>query len=248
MGNQINQGSMSLGHKSSPGAPFPANAAENGLSVDPVTGRIVLGNDVGGITAILLNNRVIPMGGFDFSFTNGVGRKFEINNTADAISFGDPDFTTTGYNATLNMAGQLFTVGGAGQNLLLDNTLFTYQIGDIGNFNNGNNFLISDSTDEIQAFSNNGTVMDLDSLNRMFQIGAIGWGNNTVVSADDANNLITLAATQGIRTSDPGFLTGRAPWAFGDIVVAASVLDATQYLEVWVNGTVPGFYKLALIT
>lgn len=41
--------------------PFPANSADNGLSVDPVTGRIVLGNDVGGpgSPAQLLNDREI---------------------------------------------------------------------------------------------------------------------------------------------------------------------------------------------
>jgi hypothetical protein len=41
--------------------PFPAGAANNGLSVDPVTGLIVLGNDVGDATepARLLNDREI---------------------------------------------------------------------------------------------------------------------------------------------------------------------------------------------
>ncbi len=47
-----------------PGPPFAANSAENGLSVDPITGRIVLGNDVGGSDAALLSDRVIPMQGF----------------------------------------------------------------------------------------------------------------------------------------------------------------------------------------
>lgn len=42
------------------GAPFAAGSAENGLSVDPVTGAIVLGNDVGGFDAVLLSNRDIP--------------------------------------------------------------------------------------------------------------------------------------------------------------------------------------------
>jgi len=49
------------------GAPFPANAAYNGLSVDTVTGQIVLGQDVGDVTnpAAFVSNRVIPMAGFD---------------------------------------------------------------------------------------------------------------------------------------------------------------------------------------
>jgi len=49
--------------------PFPANSAENGLSVDPITGRIVLGNDVGSVLATLLSDREIPMGGFQLRHT-----------------------------------------------------------------------------------------------------------------------------------------------------------------------------------
>lgn len=45
------------------GAPFPAGSAANGLSVDPVTGQIVLGNDVGSVLAALTSIRVIPFAG-----------------------------------------------------------------------------------------------------------------------------------------------------------------------------------------
>lgn len=47
--------------KKQSGAPFASDAAENGLSVDSVTGRIVLGNDVADplAPAILLSNREI---------------------------------------------------------------------------------------------------------------------------------------------------------------------------------------------
>jgi len=48
------------------GPPFAAGSANNGLSVDAVTGKIVLGNDATGITglAALLNDREIDMGAF----------------------------------------------------------------------------------------------------------------------------------------------------------------------------------------
>lgn len=48
------------------GAPFPANSADNGLSVDGISGRIVLGNDELGAAgpAVLLSNREIEMAGF----------------------------------------------------------------------------------------------------------------------------------------------------------------------------------------
>jgi hypothetical protein len=51
------------------GPPFVATSANNGLSVDPVTGRIVLGNNVGGVLATLLSAREIPFNSFALSFT-----------------------------------------------------------------------------------------------------------------------------------------------------------------------------------
>jgi len=75
---QAGQGSISKANKNTPsGAPFPANSADNGLSVDPVTGRIVLGNDAGGTLAALLSNREIPLDGF--TFTWGQGNPFNGN-------------------------------------------------------------------------------------------------------------------------------------------------------------------------
>lgn len=46
------------------GPPFVAGSAENGLSVDPVGGEIVLGNDVAAALATLMSNREIPMATF----------------------------------------------------------------------------------------------------------------------------------------------------------------------------------------
>lgn len=59
-----------------PGPPFPANSANNGLSVDTVTGQIVLGNDNPGVLATLLRNREIPMAGFTTTFSDTVGGIF----------------------------------------------------------------------------------------------------------------------------------------------------------------------------
>lgn len=56
--------------KEKSGAPFPAGSADNGLSVDPITGRIVLGNDDPGILATLLNDREIPLDAFGVTFSS----------------------------------------------------------------------------------------------------------------------------------------------------------------------------------
>lgn len=45
--------------------------ARNGVSLD-ATNRVVLGNDVGGVTAALISNREVPMAGFSIAFT-GIG-------------------------------------------------------------------------------------------------------------------------------------------------------------------------------
>jgi len=57
------------------GAPFPAGAANNGLSVSASDGRIVLGNDAGDISepARLLSNREINTNNFQITFKDSVG-------------------------------------------------------------------------------------------------------------------------------------------------------------------------------
>lgn len=55
-------------------APFLPGTANNGLSVDPVNGTIVLGQDPGAVgdPAQLLNDRVIPMNSFGINFQQGL--------------------------------------------------------------------------------------------------------------------------------------------------------------------------------
>lgn len=52
-----------------PGPPFDPDSADNGLSVDPISGRIVFGNDIGLTTAELLSDRYVPLNGHDIYFT-----------------------------------------------------------------------------------------------------------------------------------------------------------------------------------
>lgn len=83
-------GNIAVGHKRPrSGAPFPSTAANNGLSVDPVSGRIVLGNNAGGSTAQLLSAREIPLNDFSVGFVGtaglGLGNRVDINLQADYI-------------------------------------------------------------------------------------------------------------------------------------------------------------------
>lgn len=87
----------------SAGPPFPALAAENGLSVDPVTGRIVLGEDLfsGSGLANLLSPREIPFNGnqlwmtdvpgnFGMQFASGGVVAIDLLNAARAEFHADP--------------------------------------------------------------------------------------------------------------------------------------------------------------
>jgi hypothetical protein len=82
-----------------PGPPFVNTSAANGLSVDPISGKIVLGNNVGGVSAQLLSDREIPSGGFNINLSGlgniGVGTVTpagrvhafsSINNTSMVLS------------------------------------------------------------------------------------------------------------------------------------------------------------------
>lgn len=50
------------------GSPFTPGSAYNGVSID-ATGRVVLGNDLGGTTAQLISSREIPLNGSNIAFT-----------------------------------------------------------------------------------------------------------------------------------------------------------------------------------
>ena len=54
------------------GPPFPSNAADNGLSVDPISGRIVLGGDIA-TPSLLLSERYIETAGNLLHFVNVAG-------------------------------------------------------------------------------------------------------------------------------------------------------------------------------
>lgn len=79
---------LQTGHKVEPsGAPFVAGSARNGLSVD-ATGKIVLGQLLGeaGNPAILLQEREIPMAGFDLSLTGAGQLNLNASGAANTLN------------------------------------------------------------------------------------------------------------------------------------------------------------------
>lgn len=139
-----------------PAPPFAANSAYNGLSVDPVTGQIVLGNDIGdpGLPALLVSNREIPLAGNDLHFNQSIADG-EIPNQGNVIVnllFGPPggsysfivrgvrsDLVSDGLEMIVSKHGMVITddVFGAPYNVLsADNILLStdsaIQTGDPG--------------------------------------------------------------------------------------------------------------------
>lgn len=91
------------------GPPFASGSADNGLSVDNVTGRIVLGNDVGSATdpARLLSNREIlttDAAGVPFTLSLlSVDPAIPINTTTDLNGVGIAITGTDGSNPFVNV-------------------------------------------------------------------------------------------------------------------------------------------------
>lgn len=97
MSFSFGQGSVSRSSKIFPTAPpFPGNSAYNGLSVDPITGQIVLGQDIADPLnpAILVSNREIPLAGNDLNLNNaidyGLGTPAQQGNIFANLLFGPP--------------------------------------------------------------------------------------------------------------------------------------------------------------
>lgn len=105
----LGQGNISFkGLQTPSGAPFAAGSADNGLSVDPVTGRIVLGNDTAGILAALLNDREIPMNTHNILLTESA-----LPTTRTILNGGSVSTSEdiSGYSAQLNSNGFLLAIG-----------------------------------------------------------------------------------------------------------------------------------------
>jgi hypothetical protein len=103
------------------GAPFTAGSAVNGTSIDAL-GRVVLGNDIGALLAVLVSNRAIPSAGF---YINQFGGALVLSDTP-AVSSGtllDIVRANTGASAagTLRLA-TTFNTTGAPTAVLIDIT------------------------------------------------------------------------------------------------------------------------------
>lgn len=253
----LGQGSVTTNQKrelGNPGPPFPATSANNGLSVDPGTFRIVLGNDVGGNTATLLNTREIPCSVFQVVFSDPAGtiRLWPIAGgaifQADLVNNRTNNSTPGLYesfdgnlgqtislnptlpNTTINMDSNQFSSSGINQILFNTGTIQQFSI------------LAGSAATAIAGFTIEKTIA-LAGI-KIFPSGRVFIGVTTP-NPVDAGAAAQLQIGGALITAAGAPLTvAPAAIRFGGLVVAAAVLDATQYIEV-VHGGV--LRKLALI-
>jgi len=195
------QGSISNHERKIPaGAPFAAGSANNGLSVDAISGAIVLGDDVGGILSTLLSDRFIPLGGFDIILTqDGIGLKaLSTINNLDNIFAG---LQVINNSAGIAAQGAVFLENDVGARLevFLNGSGFVFApgrseihptngliaIGDTPLIGNGTIISIDDTASAIRIDSNTGDT----------HIGDIfGAGNNSSLLVNDFAQLIQVAS------------------------------------------------------
>lgn len=185
MPNQGNLASFSAKQPGSAGPPFPVGSADNGLSVNTITGVIELGQTFAAVgnPAILLHNTEIPMGGFTFRWNNNGFNKLQLNNGAGIYQLGDAQAEVNGTHlGILDATKEIHLASGGNNYLQLDVLNNRYRFGDIDVFNNGMTLDINDGFGSV----------DLGDINGMFN-GAMIEILTSGVNLGDTNGITTGA-------------------------------------------------------
>ncbi len=199
-----------------PGPPFAINSADNGLSVDPVTRRIVLGNNTGGITATLLSDREIPLNGKtllmsganmqlhiadggafpDFFVSDGAGNNIfqmvpslglAFINATDTVSLANLSLNGLGGNPSAQLGAS--GVGGGSSIQIFKNSVDA----------NCNPFF------NVQNAVTAGQALKVNTATLEAFIGDVGGiANNTLLTVDDVNQIIIITATNGVSVNGVG--------------------------------------------
>lgn len=179
-----------------PAPPFASNSAVNGLSVDPVTGAIVFGQDVGAVgdPAQLLSDREIPLNGFGFTFGIPGDRRLVVDPVQDIYVLGNFDGAT---------GGQVLIDGTSFSSSLsaLDGATTSAQY--VGNADSGggivdSSLIVDDGVNRMQLavdLANNSAFLAMNALNyllfdftaMLYQFGDVDGANlGTRFGIDDA--------------------------------------------------------------
>lgn len=230
IGNAPFYTSQKIDPQAPPSPPFASNSADNGLSVDPVTGRIVFGNDVGDVAmpAQLLSDREIATLGFQ-------GRMVDFVPASSQLTYGDQrvqlDNLVTGANVFMELNGtapqiQINAPAGQDANFSLTGQALASSI-----------IMQSNGMRPFANWTNPTGNMQAELVLGVLKIlSANGTGNGVNIDAT-AND---VGSTGTLSTADPG--SGSGKWKLGTVVAGAVVPDPNNYVEVDIAGI--GIVKL----
>lgn len=202
------QGSLSRNNRVQSGAPFAQNSAYNGVSVDAVNGRVVLGDGGSGL-ADLVDNRIIGLQGKSIVFVQSPGMEFVVSGDwagAPALAL------VSDINASPNFPAIL----------LIDKV--DSQTGGVISFDPdpGHGYVQLGFTTSI------GTGMVAVKVSRgRVVIDQLG-------GPLPANTGALLQVNGTISTGDPG--NGAGVWSLGKEISAPVAFDNTRYVEVMIDG------------
>ena len=174
-------------------------AANNGTSVSGTT--VQLGNDTGLATAILLNNREIPMGGFSFLMHSG-GNDQLLIDPAGRYKMGDLSVVGNGNLIDIDDAGGRTDIysddfhvrGRPGSKIMLAlwQSGGIYQMGDINISGNHIYFEVDDAQQKISIYKAASRSLFIDLVNGSYQFGDTS-------TAANGTRLVINDATQDIK-------------------------------------------------
>lgn len=211
-----------------PGPPFASNSANNGLSVDAVTGKIVLGNDVGdpASPAALLSPREIVDGGGANPVTFQDAVAAAVQNILSSIAITMLDVATGSFIDLRNTGGggmrALLTTNGGIAIIAAVDTL-----GAQAGCNVGGGTPVVFCTNALQSF---GMTPTLNVLN----LKSAGGAGNGIEIDPVANDM----KSTGTLSSDAPSANGAGKWKLGKFVAGAVAPDAANYVEVLVDGVI----------
>lgn len=186
------------------GAPFPASAAENGCSVDPVSGAIVLGNDVGSFLAQLLSIREIQMNNMAIDLV-GSASKYSLGQQGFSILdtfFGIGDMTANVFGSACDLGLTTDSSLGNGPRIQLTDLLAS----DTTTLNKVNT--------EFSIRAALGKVLSLDLTADLYRIGDIGnVGSGLKLQMGSPNDFLLATALGSLIEADQA----SGVYAMGDI-------------------------------
>lgn len=213
------------------------------LLLDQATGLYKIG-DIAGV----LNGTVAAINDVAKSFavdTNiGADNMLTLNFATGAYLFGA---TGAGGNSTRiqidDSARKILAQVFPNDMLSLDYNARIFQMGDIAPAFNGTIIKIDDPSQKLEVLDTLGGMLKLDQGSSLYQIGDYGGVSTATYVRIDASGSgdIAFIAAGGISTSDPG--SGQGQWKLGQVVAGAVALDAANYVEVDIGGSIVKLLK-----